>query len=637
MKKRMLINAVDKEEKRMAIIDEGKLTEFFIQMSVKEPITGNIYKGSVMKVERGLQAAFVDYGGKKNGFLPLHDVSPEYFTQRREDEKSRRSSLRIGQEVMVQVCREEKDRKGAMLTTYISLPGRYLVLMPNRQTLGVSRKIEDEADRKRLKEFTDQISKEEDVGLIVRTAGLNRKKPELARDYQHLSRLWKQIQVKSEESAAPALIYQESDFGVRSLRDYFTPDIQEILVDDVETIKKMKDYCKTVAPRNVNMIKLYKEKTPIFDKHRLEEQIDKVYRERVDLRSGGYLVINPTEAMITIDVNSGRASNKRDVEETAFKTNLEAADEIARQLRLRDLGGLIVIDFIDMKDRKHNQEVEKAFKKALSLDRSRIQMSKISKFGIIELSRQKKQSTIQEISYVSCPHCKGSGMQPSLEYTALNAFRRIKSEAVKGDLYEAKIVLPEEVSEYLLNYKRSEMAKLEAAYDTSIYISGRAHMPWSDSKFEFVRKEESRIQAPPVTEQDIEQPPAAAEPQEAGQIPEIAPQSGEEGPSGEPPQAADSQPPQVPGRRKSRRRRPRRRRRKPGTTMPETALGGYPQSAPDDAPGQMPKPEHEGQPSGDIAPAHGPADGPGAACEGNSGLERNGDTRRAKTGSPAPR
>jgi ribonuclease E len=569
MKKRMLINAIDKEEKRMAVVDDGKLTDFFIQMAVKEPIAGNIYKGVVMKVERGLQAAFVDYGGRRNGFLPLHDVSPEYFTERREDESARKPILKMGQEVLVQVCREEKDRKGAMLTTYISMPGRYLVLMPKKQTLGVSRKIEDDADRKRLKEFTDQVGKEDNVGLIVRTAGLNRKKQELSRDYQHLSRLWKEILKKADETPSPALIYQESDFGVRSLRDYFTPDIQEILVDDVETFRKIRDYCKIVAPRNVNMIKLHKEKTPIFDKYRLEEQIDKVYRERVDLKSGGYIVINPTEAMITIDVNSGRGSNKRDVEETAYKTNLEAADEIARQLRLRDLGGLIVIDFIDMKDRKHNQDVEKAFKTALSLDRSRIQMSKISKFGIIELSRQKKQSTVQEISYVVCPFCKGSGMQPSLEYTALNALRRIKSEAVKGDLFEARIVLPIEAAEYLLNNKRAEIAKLEDTYDSTIHISGRPHIPWSDSKFEFTKKEEPKPapadQEEPAKTAEVEAP--VPEPAKAAHSPvrprtQTQPQPQAQSPEEEQP---------SPAKHKSRRRRPRRRKKKPGTAPVEAA------------------------------------------------------------------
>ena len=340
-----------------------------------------------------------------------------------------------------------------------------------------------------MKELVEQITTEEGLGFIVRTAGMNRTKQELNRDYQHLSRLWKEIQKQSSETAAPALIYQESDFGVRSLRDYFTTDIEEILVDDVETFRQMRAYCKAVAPRNVKMIKLDKEKTPIFDKYQLEDQIRVIYQDRVELKSGGYLIINPTEAMITIDVNSGRGSSKRNVEETAFKTNLEAAEEIARQLRLRDLGGLIVIDFIDMMDQKHNAEVEKAFKKAISLDRSRIQLSHISKFGIMELSRQKKQSTIQEISYTPCPFCRGRGVRPSLEYTALNAYRKIETLAVKGTFSLIKMNLPYEVADYLLNQKRSEIGHLETEYDMSIHICGCPNMAWDEGKIETTKRE----------------------------------------------------------------------------------------------------------------------------------------------------
>ena len=282
---------------------------------------------------------------------------------------------------------------------------------------------------------------------------------------------------------------------MKSLRDYLNPDIHEILVDDVETFKKMRDYIKTVQPRNVNMIKHYKEKTPLFDKFKLEEQINEVYQERVNLKSGGYIIISPTEAMITIDVNSGRASNKKDVEETAFRANLEAAEEIARQLRLRDLGGLIVIDFIDMKDKRHNSELEKAFKKALSFDRARIQLSKISKFGIIELSRQKKQSTIQEISFKTCSHCKGSGLIPSIEYTALGLFRKIKSELVKEIYSCIKVIACTEVSEYLLNQKRTELSGLEEAHDTSVYICSDPDLHLGESRFEFIKKEEREAPA----------------------------------------------------------------------------------------------------------------------------------------------
>ncbi len=492
MKKEMLINAVHPEQKRMAVVDGGKLVEFNIQMAMKEPITGNFYKGVVVKVERGLQAAFVNYGGKRDGFLPLHDVSSDYFTESTGKETGSsvaRHSLKVGQEILVQVAREVSERKGALLTAYISLPGRYIVLLPNKPSSGISRKIEDEEDRKRLKALMEQIKIEEGIGFIVRTAGMNRTKQELSRDYQHLSRLWKEIQKKTQTASAPSLIYQESNFGVRSLRDYFTSEIEEILVDDVETIRKMRDYCKAVMPRNLKAIKLYKEKTPLFDKFQLEDQIRVIYKERVELKSGGYIIINPTEAMITIDVNSGRASNKRNVEETAFKTNIEAAEEAARQLRLRDLGGLIVIDFIDMRDRNNNAEVEKAFKKALSVDRARILLSRISKFGILELSRQKKQSTIQEISYSACPFCKGRGVRPSLEYTALNAYRRIESQAVKGTASALKVTLPYEIADYLLNQKRSEISKLENGHDISIYISGTPDTPWDELKIEAIQRE----------------------------------------------------------------------------------------------------------------------------------------------------
>jgi len=489
MKKQMLINAVHLEQKRMAIVEDGKLVEFNIQMAVREPITGNIYKGVVMKVERGLQAAFVNYGGRKDGFLPLRDVSSNYFTDGAGGRDGARSMLKPGQEVLVQVMREVSERKGALLTAYISLPGRYLVLLPNKESSGISRKIEDEEDRKRLKELVEQLKTEDGVGFIVRTAGMNRTKQELARDYQHLSRLWKEIQKGAAETTAPALIYQESAFGVRSLRDYFTTDIEEILVDDLETFRQVKAYCKAVAPRNVKMIKLDKDKTPLFDKYQLEDQIRVIYQDRVELKSGGYLIINPTEAMITIDVNSGRGSHKRNVEETAYQTNMEAAEEIARQLRLRDLGGLLVIDFIDMMDNKHNAEVEKTFKKAISLDRARIQLSHISKFGILELSRQKKQSTIQEISYTPCPFCRGRGVRPSLEYTALTAYRKIETQAVKGLSSLIGLSVPYEVADYLQNQKRAEISRLENDYDMSIHISGSPDMAWDEWKIETTKRE----------------------------------------------------------------------------------------------------------------------------------------------------
>jgi ribonuclease E len=476
---------------RMATVNEkGKLIEFNIQMSVKEPITGNIYKGKVLKVERGLQAAFVDYGGVKDGFLPLKDVSPEYFVEPEGSQSGSKPLLKAGQEIIVQAVREASGNKGALLTSYISLPGRYLVLLPNKPGGGISRKIESEEDRKKIKNLMEQIKIPDDMGFIVRTAGINRTKQEIMRDYQLLMRLWKEIYKKASKINAPLLIYQETDFGVRSLRDYLTPDIDEILVDDYETFRKMRAYLKAVAPRNVRMIKQYKEKNPLFESFQLEEQIRVIYQERVELKSGGYIIINPTEAMITIDVNSGRGSNKRNIEETAFKTNVEASEEIARQLRLRDLGGLIVIDFIDMADKKHVAEVEKSFKKALSIDRARIQLSRISKFGMLELSRQKKQSTIQEISYTTCPYCKGSGLRPSLEYAALGAFRKIESEAVKGIYSELRIILPHEIAGYILNQKRSEILNLETTFGLNLHISGSTEMPWDKLDIQQIIREQ---------------------------------------------------------------------------------------------------------------------------------------------------
>ncbi|WP_158302954.1 Rne/Rng family ribonuclease [Syntrophus aciditrophicus] len=574
----MLINAVHHEQKRMAIVEDGKLVEFNIQMSLREPITGNIYKGIVLKVERGLQAAFVNFGVGKDGFLPLRDVSPAYFTEKKEagrESAHSRGSLKIGQEVIVQVAREVSGRKGALLTTYLSLPGRYLVLLPNKHSSGISRKIEAEEDRRLLKTLVEQIKIDEGMGFIVRTAGINRTKQELSRDYQHLLRLWKEIQKRAETDPAPALIYQESDFGVRSLRDYFTSEIEEILVDDLETYRKMRAYCKAVAPRNLRMIKQYKERLPIFSQYNLEEQIREIYQERVELKSGGSIVISPTEAMITIDVNSGRASNKKNVEDTAFKTNLEAAEEIGRQLRLRDLGGLIVIDFIDMTDRKHEAEVEKTFKKALTLDRARIQMSRISKFGILELSRQKKHSTIQEISYTTCPFCSGSGIRPSLEYTALSAFRKIETEAAKEKANALKISVPYEIADYLLNQKRTDIQRIETLYDLSIHISGKADMTWDHAAISAVARELA-TETPETAEEEKPSLPVEAlrgqelEPAASGNAGEsVETASGSGGP--------EELLPATELAKKKSRRRPRKRRRKSEEKVEAAAAPSLPE------------------------------------------------------------
>jgi ribonuclease E len=361
-------------------------------------------------------------------------------------------------------------------------------------------------------------------------------------------RLWKEICKKAISINAPSLIYQETDFGVRSLRDYLTPEIDEILVDDQETFRKMRSYIKAVAPRHLRMIKHYKEKTPLFDSFQLEEQIRVIYQERVEIKSGGYIIINPTEAMITIDVNSGRGSHKKNIEETAFKTNIEASEEIARQLRLRDLGGLIVIDFIDMMDKKHIAEVEKSFKKALSIDKARIQLSRISKFGMLELSRQKKQSTIQEISYTKCPFCKGSGLRPSLEYAALGAFRKIESEAVKGIYSELRIILPHEIADYILNRKRSELLNLESTFGLNLHIAGIMETSWDKVEIQQTIKEKT-VDAP----EPHEEIPLKTEETSVLATDEKGSVNGEGAPK------------------KKSRRRPRHKKRRPAETVTETS------------------------------------------------------------------
>jgi len=482
MKRKMLINAVHREQRRMAIVENGKLVEFNIQMSTHDATTGNIYKGVVHRLEKGLQAAFIEYGASKKGFLPLKNVNSN-------GNDKKENKLTAGQEIIVQVVREQSEIKGALLTNYISLPGRYLVLLPNRNSTGISRKIENEEERKKLASIMAQIRLQDQMGFIVRTAGVNRKKHELLRDYLNILKLYKEIEKLASQLPAPALLHQESDFGVRSLRDYLTMDIEEIVIDDLETFRRMRDYCKIVSPKMVRNIKIYKEKSPIFDQFQLEEQIGEIYRERVRLKSGGGIVITSTEAMITIDVNSSRASSQSNMEATALKTNLEAAEEIARQLRLRDLGGIIVIDFIDMSKKENITEVEKTFRKALSLDRARTQMTKISKFGVMEISRQRKQPTIHEISYVLCPYCRGRGVRPSLEYTALGAYRKIQSQAVKKIYSSLVITMPQEVAQYLLNNKRTEISTLEREQQLSIHISGSNEMEWDTLKIEAIEKQ----------------------------------------------------------------------------------------------------------------------------------------------------
>jgi ribonuclease E len=487
MKKKMLINVADEEESRVAIVEDGILEELTIETSSKEQIKGNIYNGVVVKVEPSLQAAFVDYGGKRHGFLPMGEIQPRWYTTEfRSEDRERRPRIqdviKRNQKILVQVVKEELGTKGASLSSYASLPGRYLVLMPGSDTAGgISRKIEDEEERKKLKEIIAQLEPPPDIGVIVRTAGLNRNKAELQRDMIYLQRLWASIEDKSRESPAPALIYQEHDLVIRSIRDYFTPDIQEVLIDHREVYRRARDFFQAVMPRYQGRVQLYRDKKPLFARYQLEEQIEEIYSQKVELKSGGSIVIDPTEALVSIDVNSGRATKEKGIE--------ESAQEIARQLRLRDLGGLIVIDFIDMRNVKHAQEIEKTLRQALKRDKARTQVSRISQFGLLELSRQRLKPTILEGNYLKCPHCEGSGLIKSTISLALTVLRRIRAEAAKETLASVKALLPTDVALYLLNQKRQEIAHLEEEYNLTLYLAGNTTARQNEYSLEFIKRD----------------------------------------------------------------------------------------------------------------------------------------------------
>jgi len=523
MIRKMLINTEDVEESRVAIVADGMLEEFDIETSTKEQIKGNIYKGLVVKVEPGLQAAFVEYGGNRAGFLPLGEVHPSCYA---DPDLAKRGRVRIhdvlkrNQSVLVQVVKDEIGTKGAALSTYISLPGRYLVLMPGVDATRVSRKIEDEAQRRLLKEIVAQLEPPPGMGVIIRTAGLERSKQELQRDMTYLLKLWETITAQAKDLPAPSVVYQERDLVIRSIRDYFTPDIAEILVDDREVFKRAREFLQAIMPRYVNRIKLSREKRPIFSRYQLEEQIEAIFEDKIPLKSGGSIVIERTEAMVSIDVNSGRSTQERGMEETAFKTNLEAGEEIARQLRLRDLGGLIVIDFIDMRDRKHIQEVERCLKNALKRDKARVEVSRISKFGLLELSRQRLKPALQDETYLPCLHCKGQGLVRSPESLGLTVLRKIQTAAVKGNIMEAKAKVPLEVANYLLNQKRERLLNLEREYDIRIQIEGEAGLMGSQVQIAFEKKEMPTVdeaampvvlQVPQEVEEGEEAPVAAQE------------------------------------------------------------------------------------------------------------------------------
>ncbi len=514
MVKKMLINACHPEECRVAVVSDGMLEELDVEVNTREATLGNIYKAVVTRVEPSLQAVFVDYGSNRNGFLSINDVHPSYFPESYEKTRKRpriQEVFKKDDHAIVQVNKEERSRKGASLTTNISVAGRYLVLMPGTDLCGVSRKIEDEKERKKLKEILSQLKLPENMGFIVRTAGMGHTKTELSRDLEYLLKLWQSIEKNVNEKPAPALLHREQDLVIRAIREHYTPEISEILVDDRGVHRKVREFFHEVMPKYEKLVKLYQEKRPLFNKYQLEEQVAQVYSRRIKLKSGGHIVIEQTEAMVSIDVNSGSATKEKDIEETAFKVNVEAAPEIARQLRLRDLGGIIVIDFIDMSSKKHKQEVEKALKNTLKDDRAKAKVLRISALGLIELSRQRLKSSLGTGEYLDCPVCEGSGKVRSPEMCALSAFRKIKSMVGKPDVSEIRAAVPRKVAEYLLNSMRSQLVDLERQYLTRISIMVGPSVSEQEMTVEAVKEEIAElkleaISSAPVAEEGTPAP-----------------------------------------------------------------------------------------------------------------------------------
>ncbi|MFK1564564.1 ribonuclease E [Pseudomonas aeruginosa] len=474
--KRMLINATQPEELRVALVDGQRLFDLDIESGAREQKKANIYKGRITRVEPSLEAAFVDFGAERHGFLPLKEISREYFKKSPEGRINIKEVLSEGQEVIVQVEKEERGNKGAALTTFISLAGRYLVLMPNNPRAGgISRRIEGE-ERNELREALNGLNAPADMGLIVRTAGLGRSTEELQWDLDYLLQLWSAIKEASGERGAPFLIYQESNVIIRAIRDYLRQDIGEVLIDSIDAQEEALNFIRQAMPQYASKVKLYQDSVPLFNRFQIESQIETAFQREVKLPSGGSIVIDPTEALVSIDINSARATKGGDIEETALQTNLEAAEEIARQLRLRDIGGLIVIDFIDMTPAKNQRAVEERVREALEADRARVQVGRISRFGLLEMSRQRLRPSLGETSGIVCPRCNGQGIIRDVESLSLAILRLIEEEALKDRTAEVRARVPFQVAAFLLNEKRNAITKIELRTRARIFILPDDHL-----------------------------------------------------------------------------------------------------------------------------------------------------------------
>jgi len=492
--KRMLINATQPEERRLAIVDGQKLLDFETEIEGREQRKGNIYKAVVTRVEPSLEACFVDYGEERHGFLPFKEISRQYFKDGVEVRSARiQDVIKEGQELLVQVEKEERGNKGAALTTFVSLAGRYLVLMPNNpRGGGVSRRIEGD-DREELKEAMDQLEYPKGMSLIARTAGIGRTAAELQWDLNYMLQLWTAIDSAAKGGKGAFLIYQESSLVIRAIRDYFTSDIGEILIDTDDIYEQARMFMEYVMPDQASRVKRYSDDAALFSRFQIEHQIETAFSRTVNLPSGGAIVIDHTEALVSVDVNSARATRGGDIEETATRTNLEAADEIARQMRLRDLGGLIVVDFIDMDEGKNRREVEQRMRDALRFDRARVQFSTISKFGLLEMSRQRLRPSLSEGSHITCPRCNGTGHIRDTESSALQILRIIQEESMKDGTSAVHVQVPVEVTSFLLNEKRTEITKIELMQRVTVLLIPNRHLETPNYKLERLRHDDPRL------------------------------------------------------------------------------------------------------------------------------------------------
>ena len=481
-KRKMFISVLPGEQIELVLALDGLIQEYYVEMLHQSKTKGNIYKARIHNIDQALQAAFINYGAAKNGFLQVDEIHPEYYHS---DIKPLRGNkfpplqrvLKPGQELLVQVVKEPTGNKGAFLTTYLSFPGRYFVLTPGREQLGISRKIEDEKERERLKSIVQELNLGKGLGVIVRTVSENRNKTCLSRDLQFLKRLWKEVRKKGMAEKAPSLVYEEKDLAFRAIRDYLTEDVSEVWVDDEETAAQVQEFASLVYPRRKKMVRIHSDpERTLLERFNLEKQINQVFSREVDLPSGGQLVFDQAEALMAVDINSGKIGGERDFKEMAFKTNVEAAEKIPHQLMLRDVGGQIVIDFIEMKDKKHISQVEKTLKNALKMDKARTDVNKLSRFGLVEMVRQRLGTSALSVTMRSCPACNGTGTVRNMEWQSLQSlkeiYRLLRRKNCPPTLeYEVDM----ELAVYLLNHKRDKIANMEERYQRQIFILPRSH------------------------------------------------------------------------------------------------------------------------------------------------------------------